>query len=201
LQFPLIIKPIHEHGSIGISTDSVVYTFENLVRKVLELKELYKQPSLVEEYIDGREINAALLGNGKRAKVLPLSEILFTLPDNVPKIVSFDAKWVEGSQEYIHTTGSCPADLPAEVAEKIRKLAKKAYYIIGARDYCRVDFRVRDNIPYILEVNANPCINPDGAGFVRSANAAGLSYHEVIYEILQTSMRRSLVHSKEEAKA
>lgn len=201
INYPVIVKPIHEDGSIGISSDSVVRDFQELKKKVEEILDLYKQPVLVEEYIDGREINASVIGNGKNIEVLPLSEITFNnFPENIPKILSFDAKWMEDSVEYKNTIGKCPAELDENLTNKIIELAKKAFRCTGCKDYARVDFRIRDNEPYVIEVNPNPCINPQGAGFIRSANSAGYSYNDIIYKILKISLDRykisMIMHNK-----
>jgi len=189
LRFPLIVKPVHEDGSIGITEDSIVYDNNQLRKKVEDVINNYKQPALVEEYIDGREINAALLGNGK-LEALPLSEIVFNFPNGAPKIVSFEAKWLEDSEQYKNTVGKCPAELPDEVKDKIATTAKKAFRVAKCSDYGRVDFRIRGKDIYVLEVNPNPCINPSGAGFIRSANAAGLSYDAVISRIVDIANAR-----------
>jgi len=190
LRFPLMVKPLHEDASIGISSSSVVHDDSQLMTKVNYILESYKQPALVEEFIDGREINAALLGNGNDTPVLPLSEIIFDFPDGVPKIVSFEAKWIENSMQYKKTTGRCPAELPEKIREKIISSAKRAFTIMGCRDYARVDFRIRGEDVFVLEVNPNPCINPHGAGFIRSANAAGYSYDELINSIAELAIAR-----------
>jgi D-alanine-D-alanine ligase len=190
LGFPLIIKPVHEDGSIGINSDSVVRNNADFEKKVKEIIELYKQPALAEEYIDGREINAAVLGNGDNNQVLPLSEIIFDFPEDVPKIVSFEAKWVEDSMLCKNSVGKCPADVPEQVKARIIDIAKKAFLAMGCSDYGRVDFRLRGEELFVLEVNPNPCINPNGAGFIRSANAAGLDYDAVISKIVEIAMSR-----------
>ncbi|HJX06274.1 MAG TPA: ATP-grasp domain-containing protein [Candidatus Nanoarchaeia archaeon] len=193
LSFPLIIKPVHEDGSIGITSDSVVKDEENLHKKIQEIIEVYKQPALVEEYIDGREINVALFSNGHGIQALPLSEVVFEFPEEVPKIVSFDAKWVDDSLLNKNSVGKCPADVPEHLKEKLIELGKKAYQALGCSDYGRVDFRMKGEEIYALEVNPNPCINPQGAGFIRSANAAGYSYDDIINKILMIAVERNKV--------
>jgi len=190
LSFPLIIKPVHEDGSIGINSDSVVNNEEEFNRKVQEMLEVYKQPALVEEYIDGREINVALISNGEKLQALPLSEIIFEFPEGVPKIVSFEAKWVDDSLLNKKSIGKCPADVPEQVKERIIELAKKAFLAMGCSDYGRVDFRLRGDELYVLEVNPNPCINPNGAGFIRSAVAAGYDYDGIINKIVEIASER-----------
>lgn len=193
LAYPLIVKPVHEDGSIGITNESVVFGSRQLQRLVTKVQRLYKQPALVEEFIDGREINVAIIGHGEHAHVLPLSEIVFTLRPGLPKIVSFEAKWVPDSHAYCHTDNACPADLDPETAAAICAIGARAYQIMGCEDYARVDIRLRGTAPYVLEVNPNPCINPDGAGFIASANAAGFSYNGIINEILASALSRASV--------
>lgn len=190
LKYPLIIKPVHEDGSIGINSDSVVNDDASFEKKVKEILEVYKQPALVEEYIDGREINVGILGNGKGIEALPLSEIMFDFPEGVPKIVSFEAKWIEESMLCKKSIGKSPADVPEHIRNRIVELAKKAFLAMGCADYGRVDLRLRGEELFVLEVNPNPCINPDGAGFIRSANAAGYSYDDIINKIVELALKR-----------
>ncbi|HTQ44975.1 MAG TPA: hypothetical protein VMI75_19580, partial [Polyangiaceae bacterium] len=99
LPFPLIVKPVREDGSVGISNESVVRSREELARTVDAVSARLRQACLVEQFIDGREFNVAMLGH-PTPRVLPLSEIDFTaLPDGAPRIVSYDAKWSSGSVE------------------------------------------------------------------------------------------------------
>jgi D-alanine-D-alanine ligase len=190
LGFPLIVKPAYEDGSIGIELDSVVRNDDELRHKVKEVLSTYNQPALVERFIDGREINVAIIGNRKNLYVLPLSEIMFDFPDNLPKIVSFKAKWVEDSMQYKGTVGKCPAEVPKHLHDKLAEAAKKAFKVTKCKDYARVDFRVKGDEIYALEVNPNPCINPNGAGFVRSAKAAGYAYDDMINKILELATSR-----------
>ena len=190
LQFPLIVKPIHEDASIGINVDSVVNNEVDLKKKVQYVLDNYDQPALVEEYIDGREVNASILGNGENLEVLPLSEIIFDLPEGVPRIVDYASKWVEESEMYQKTNGTCPADLPPAMEALIRKTAIQSYQATGCRDYARVDFRITDDKVYVLEVNPNPGINID-SGFFRSISHFGLTYPQMIEKILDLAVIRT----------
>jgi len=189
LRFPLIVKPVREDASVGITVDSVVTSEHDLLNQVEFILKNYHQPALVEEYIDGRELNLAIIGNGAGAQVLPVSEILFSLPQGCPKIVSYEAKWVVESDGYQKTRGVCPADLDSELEIRMRRIALKAYRLLGCRDYARVDFRLKGERPYLLEVNPNPGINLD-SGFVRSAGTAGMSYEVLIRRILSEALSR-----------
>lgn len=188
LDFPLIVKPIHEDASIGIKDESVVYNEEKLRERVKHVIKEYKQPALVEEFIDGREFNIGIIGD---KEILPISEITFDgLPENKPKIVNYDAKWKEDSIDYKETKRSCPAKVDEELAKKLKNLALKAAELFNCKDYFRVDFRVdKNNRPYILEVNQSPDISED-AGLFAMAKAKGYSYKELIDKIIKSAMQR-----------
>jgi D-alanine-D-alanine ligase len=190
LNFPMIVKPSREDASIGIENSSVVRDIESLRQRVAFVVKTYNQPALVEEYIEGRELNVAIIGN-ERPMILPISEIDFSkLPPNYPKIVTYNAKWVEGTAEYIGTVGTCPAKLPSEVEQQVRDIARHAYTLMEIRDYARVDIRLdASNTPYVLEVNPNPDISRD-TGFARSALAAGMSFEDMIEKIIETALER-----------
>lgn len=190
LEFPLIVKPLHEDGSIGIKEDCVVRTEERLREKVEFIIKNYRQQTLVEEFIEGREINVGILGNINHT-ILPLSEIIFDdLPKDFPAICSYEAKWHKESTFYRKTPPRCPADLPPPLGAKIKAYALDAYAILGCQDYCRIDFRIdKENNPYILEVNPNPDISKD-AGLALMAKAAGIEYEGLIERIVDFALQR-----------
>jgi D-alanine-D-alanine ligase len=188
--FPAIVKPSQEDASLGIESDSIVDNVAALKKKVRSIFRTYDQPALVEEYIDGRELNVAIIGN-KQPIALPISEIEFgALPSHLPRIVTYKAKWIQGSVEYEGTDGVCPAHLVPEVETKVRNLAQQAYRIMGCRDYARIDLRLDKNEnPYVIEVNPNPDISDD-AGFARSARAYGLTVEQTIAKIVEYALER-----------
>jgi D-alanine-D-alanine ligase len=187
LSYPVIMKPISEDGSIGISELSVVDNYRQLRKQFGFLVNVYKQDILVEEYIEGRELNAAVLGG----KILPISEICFdTLPDGLPKIVTYDGKWMEGSTYYENTKPVCPANLDDETKSEIEKTALAAYEAINCRDYARVDIRLsKKGVHYVIEVNPNPDISSD-SGFARAAAAKGMSHEELLSTIANFALNR-----------
>jgi D-alanine-D-alanine ligase len=191
MKYPLIVKPSREDASVGISDESVVYNFGELKKRVRYIFQEFDQPALVEEYIEGRELNVALLGY-KKPVILPVSEIDFSgLTKDMHKIVSYDAKWMHGTVAYEGTKGLCPAKLPADTETKIKDIALRCFRIIGCRDYARVDFRLdADGEPYVLEVNPNPDISDD-AGFARSARTYGLTFVETVGKIVESVLERS----------
>lgn len=198
-KFPLIVKPSREDASIGIENKSVVYNDNELKTRIEFILDEYKQPALVEQFIDGREINVSVVGNIEKDEndliVFPISEIDFSdMPDDYQKIVSYNSKWMYKTVEFAGTKAVCPAkNISHELEKTIKETAKKVYKIIGASDYARVDFRVKDNIPYVLEMNPNPDISSDvdeDTGFTRSGKAYGWSYEELIQNIIKYACAR-----------
>ncbi len=196
LSYPLIVKPLREDASVGIDQSSVVTDEGRLMGRVEYILRTYKQPALVEEYIDGRELNVAIIGNPPNIEVLPISEIFFDLQEGKYRIVDYGAKWLEGTEEFKGTKGICPTDLDRETEERVKGLALKAYRLLGCRDYARVDFRVGKDGPMVLEVNPNPGLNSD-SGFARSALAKGLTYQDLVRTILDHAMRRTALTLKQ----
>ncbi len=199
MKFPLIVKPLHEDGSVGIDQDSVVLNEEKLRARVAYVIKTYRQPALVEEFVDGRELNVAIMGNPPDLEVLPISEIIFNMKEGNHKIVDFNAKWVATSETYKSTVGVCPAELDKDLEQRVKDIAVRAYILTRCRDYARVDLRVRDGVPYVLEVNPNPGLDHDG-GFARSARASGLDYNQMIKKILQLAVVRTKARSKERSR-
>ena len=187
LKFPVILKLAREDASIGISELSVVNNLDALKERLEYLFTNFNQEVLIEEYIDGRELNVAILGD----QILPISEIRFDgLPEEFPKIVTYEAKWSPESVYYKNTVPRCPAPLDDSLRQKIEKMALEAYDAMECRDYARVDIRLNQrNVPYVIEVNPNPDISPD-TGFVRSAAAAGIGYDELLFKISTFALKR-----------
>lgn len=187
LKFPVIVKLLNEDASIGISENSVVYNFVNLLKRVKYLKDNFNQPTLIEEYIDGREFNVAILGD----EILPISEIVFeSLPAHLPKIVTYEAKWSENSIYYKNTIPRCPASIKTGIKKRLEKTAYEAYKALECRDYARIDIRLsKKNVPFVIEVNPNPDVSSD-AGFARAAYAAGINYEELLFRIAMLAANR-----------
>jgi D-alanine-D-alanine ligase len=193
LKFPVILKLLKEDASIGISEYSVVNSYEEINKRIKFLFKTYKQDVLIEEYINGRELNVAILGED----ILPVSEIDFTgLPKDFPKIITYEGKWAPESIYYKFTNPVCPANINNSLKEKLSAIAKKAFRIMSCRDYARVDIRVsKSGTPYVIEVNPNPDIST-GAGFSRAAAAAGMSYPELLRTILSYAFERKIYSAK-----
>jgi D-alanine-D-alanine ligase len=187
LTYPLILKLLNEDASIGISEYSVVSDFKSLNKHLQFLQKTYKQDILVEEYIEGRELNVAILGR----TVLPISEIIFKgLPEGLPRIVTYDGKWMKESIYFRYTNPRCPAKLNKKTLKKVEEVALAAFAAMNCRDYARIDLRLdRANKPYVIEVNPNPDISTD-SGFARAASAAGIEYPELLFRISQLALSR-----------
>ena len=180
--FPAFVKPIAQDASIGVSDRAVVHCESELRAQVNYVIKEMGEAALAEEFIEGREFNVAIWGN-KPPCILPLAEIDFSrIRDPYRQIISYAAKWDESTFEYHHTYPDCPAIVDEPLAQQIRSVALKAYKLLGCRDYGRVDLRVRDGRPYILEVNPNCGIAPD-AGFVREARAGGYEFGAMVEQI------------------
>ena len=196
LKFPVILKLLNEDASIGISEFSVVKNFNSLKKQLKFLFETYKQDVIIEEYIIGRELNVAVLGD----KVLPVSEIEFKgLPEGMPKIVTYDGKWIADSVYYDNTKPKCPAKLNLRTRRTVEETAIASFEALNCRDYARVDIRLSENgTPFVIEVNPNPDISTD-SGFARAASAAGITYDELLNTIANFALLRKKNDTKTKA--
>jgi D-alanine-D-alanine ligase len=188
LKYPIFLKPLREGSSIGISVRSLVSNENELKKEVKEIIDRYKQPVLAEEYVDGREFTVALIGN--KPEVLPLIELDFSLlPDNTPKFDCYEVKWYLDDDKI-----RCPANIDANLAKKINKIAVKTFKVLDCRDLCRIDIRLDDNgVPNVLDVNPLPGLTPDpkeNSRFPKACYTAGMSYREIIGRILFSAIER-----------
>ena len=193
--FPLrgryIIKSTWEHASIGLGEDSVVEARDShqLLGMLQERRAGLGGEGFAEVYIEGREFNTSLLASPEGPEVLPAAEMHFEgYPPEKLKMVDYRAKWDEDSFECRHTRRSFDfqgSDHPLLCS--LAELARRCWDLFELRGYARVDFRVdEENRPWVLEINANPCLSPD-AGFMAAAARAGISYRRVVERILQDS--------------
>lgn len=189
--FPIIVKPLYEDGSLGISKESVVFDDEALARRMQYVIEKYHQPALVEEFIDGRELNVGLVEMNGKTRVLPISEIDYSeFPEGFPKICGYEAKWVTESVEYQKSKPVCPAPLEWVMEKRVEHIALRVFRLFGCRDYARVDIRIdRDGKIYVLEVNPNPDISPQ-SGMTRAIKVQGMTYMEFIGGLIERALQR-----------
>jgi len=187
LSFPLIVKPACEGSGFGIYKDSVVHNQSQLRKKVEFLLSKYQPPVLVEEFIEGREFTVGILGNGQDKRVLPIMEINFDdVPEEFGKFYTFEVKTkLDDKTKYF-----CPAPISKELEHKIKEAASKAFDSLGCRDISRVDVRVRDNQPYIIEINSLPGLKPTYSDLPKMALKAGLEYRQLIFLLLEGAIKR-----------
>jgi len=183
LGHPLIIKPVAEEASVGI-TDASVQTFHDAA----SLKEALAGGYLfAETFIQGREFSVSVLAFDEEMIVFDPAEMLFIdYPCDKPAIVGYEAKWEESSFEYIHTQRTFSfSQEDGPLLRTLQELSRKAFLLFGGKGYARVDFRVDEGgDPFILEVNLNPCIAQD-SGFVAAAQRSGYTYDQMIAMIIK----------------
>ena len=196
LGYPCIVKPRSEDASHGLSDRSVAYDFASLKEQVANISNFYGGQALVEEFINGREFNLTVLGNSK-CTALPVSEIDYSLPPVMPRILTFAAKWEPDSLYFQGTKVICPAKIEAENRERITGTALEAFRLLGCRGYARVDMRLDEKGRlHVIEVNSNPDISP-GSGAVRQAEAAGMTYTQFIDKIVQLALKKEYGDSQD----
>ena len=184
-----ILKPVWEDGSVGISDQSVI---SGDSPDILSLLADLDKKLFFEEYIHGREFNLSLLEGPEGPEIFPPAEIKFiNYPSGKPHILNYASKWDEDSFEYINSVRSFDFGREDEkVLAELKKISYQCWNALELSGYARVDFRVdKYNCPFVLEVNANPCISPD-AGFMAAANVAGLDYPDVIKRIINVALSR-----------
>ena len=192
LPFPLIVKPTREDASVGISRYSVVHDRAQLERQIDEIERTLGQPALVERYVEGRELYVSLIESpGQGPEPLPMHEVDFSdMPDDRPRIVSYEAKWQPSSLEYAGTRSVRARPLAESVRQQCEEVARAAFVALELRDYARVDLRLApDGQPYVIDVNPN-CDLSDGAGVSRAASFGGLSYPELIERVCLAALAR-----------
>ena len=203
--FPYIVKPISEGSSKGIRNSSFVTSLDALNREIERIVTEYAQPAMIEEFLPGREFTAAVLGNGKNAKVLPLVEInLGELPPEANGIYSYEAKWIYDVAEKPLNIFTCPADVSDKLRDEIENVVLSAYDVLDCRDWSRIDVRLdsrgRANI---IEVNPLPGILPnpeENSCYPKAARAAGLTYEAMLLSVLKSGCERYGIPFKFEPK-
>jgi D-alanine-D-alanine ligase len=191
IAFPLIVKPVSEDGSIGINADAVVNSVKELMERVEYIQNEFDSPALIEEYIEGREIYAAILGSYEHAQTLPLVELdLSRLPKGTPKIASYDVKFEKDTQAHKLTKSHLATDLDEETVNRLQETALAAYHAVKLRDYGRIDMRLTEKGEvYVIEANPNPWLSSKQE-FAMAAKASGRSYTQLIGEIVELAMQR-----------
>ncbi|MBL8858594.1 MAG: ATP-grasp domain-containing protein [Planctomycetes bacterium] len=189
LRMPLIVKPLSMDASIGISPTSIVSNEKDLMKRVAMIHDKVKDDALVEEFIDGREFNVAVIGN-LHPIALPPMEIDFSgLPERAARILDSRAKWDEDSVRF-KGTRAVLADIPTDLKLRLEEIALAAFRALHVRDYGRVDLRVdADGNPYVIEVNAS-CYLEQTSEFATAAAAGGIPYQALILRLVDGAVER-----------
>jgi D-alanine-D-alanine ligase len=190
LNFPVIVKPAREDGSIGIEFSAVVSSIKELLERIDWLHANFDSPVLVEEYIEGREMYVGVIGNDS-PQALPVIELdLSKLPEGTPRIAAAEVKWGKGTKAYRDTKSAVATDLPEEAVGALQKTAIAAYQALELRDYGRVDMRLQpDGRVQVIEVNPNPWLS-SRAEFAMAARKSGRTYPQLIEEIVELAQAR-----------
>lgn len=188
-----IVKSVWEHASLGLDADSVVRVerAESLLEAIDAREPSLGHEAFAELFIDGREFNIAILEDERGPRVLPIAEMAFVdWPADRPRIVSYDAKWGEGSFEFVNTVRRFDSVEP-DLARELERVALRSWSALGMRGYARVDVRTdARNRVWTLEVNANPCLSPD-AGYVAACARAGGSLASAAETLVGAAVRSS----------
>jgi D-alanine-D-alanine ligase len=190
LRFPVIVKPVDEDASVGITEESVVRDPRSLARRVARLHQEFSTDALVEEFIVGREVYAPILGNGSASIVLPLLEWPLRSGHGFG---SWAAKWRPKHRDYQRCANVFAENIPEAVVERIRRDAVAAYRALKLTDYGRIDIRLdADGTPWFLEVNPNPFFD-EAAEMAQAASAVGLDYAALSDRVMEHALARHRV--------
>ena len=187
LPYTAIVKPAWEGSSKGIRGKCVVDNPEDCAAAVSRLRQGHAQPILVEEYIEGDELTVGVIGNDPPRVI----GVMRVVPQQPTERFVYSLEVKRDWQRLVHY--ECPARLPAGCLKAVENAALKAYAALGCRDVSRVDFRLRDGIPYFLEVNPLPGLNPESGDLVILARLSGWTYEQLIGGVFQAALDRNMV--------
>lgn len=196
-----IFKPINEDASIGIEEDCVyrISTEEQLQFIIDDKEKKTGKKYFAERYIDGREFNISIINNFGKPLVLPPAELVFTnYEEDEFKIASYSAKWSEDSNQYKNSNRCFEFSVKDMLLLKsLESICLKCWDIFNLTGYARVDFRVdKFNNPWVLEINANPCISPD-SGFIAAAQKKGFTYKDILERIISDITFREVIYKSD----
>lgn len=186
-----IFKPVSEDASIGITSENLKdLTSSSEADEAIEyFEKKYKIPFFCEKFIDGREFNVSVIGSNGEPRVFFPAEMIFFQDGHENRILCYDSKWNEGSEKYDQSRRTFDlGDEDRKLIKRLKMICEKCWKIFKLSGYARVDFRVDSkNTPFVLEINANPCLSPD-SGLFAAAQNEGISYDQLINIILMESL-------------
>lgn len=187
--FPAIVKAVREHCSISLCPESVVLNRQELEARISHILENYRQPALVEDFIDGREFHVPLWGNGQ-ISMLPVVEMDFSaFRDIHDRLCTYDSKFIPASRHYNVIETLIPAPLEPDQLALLERVCLDTYRAVGCRDYARLDVRMRDGVFYVLDVNPNADLDCE-ASIACAAEQAGFTYPDMLNHLVRLAARR-----------
>jgi len=188
-KFPLLVKPVKEEASYGISQASFVTSDEQFKERVAFIHDSHDSDVIAEEYIEGRELYVSVMGNAKLT-VFPIRELVFReVPPNEPKIATYKAKWDEEYRKRWGLQNQFPEGLEPALIAQIEETCKRIYRLLTIEGYARIDLRLTAaNEIYFIEANPNPILAED-EDFAQAAAKAGLTYPQLIDRIIRQAMK------------
>lgn len=194
LKFPLIVKPVAEGSSMGITNDSVVYNETALKKQLRKIWKVFNEPALIEPYLDGREFSISMLGNPP--VILPIIESNHKiLPKKYLPFDSYEVKWFFEEEGHAGDYLICPAKIDKVLEDNIKNICYKVWQVLNVVDWCRIDIRCDkfDN-PYVLEINSPAGITPPEVSmssyFPICARAEGIDYEGLLKKIIESALKR-----------
>jgi len=187
--FPAIVKPSREHCSLTISEKSVVYDTSTLRAQIRLVNNELKQPALVEDFIDGREFHVSVWNNDPPEMLPPVEMDFSAFKEARKRLCTYDSKFLPGSEHYEKIETLIPAPLDEKLLKKLEKAALATWKGFGCLDYARLDFRLRDDKFYLLDINPNNEISID-TSFSLAAEMASYSYGQMAKRIVMMAAER-----------
>ena len=187
--YPAIVKATNQHGSYGIDHDAVVDDAQQLQQRVEYVVNKFNSPALIEEFVDGREFQVTVWGNTE-PEVLPSVEVVFAGARAArDRVYTYEIKFDANAPVNYNVSFVCPAMLTPELRQRLAQVSVQAYHAMHCRDYARVDLRVRDEEPLVIDVNPNPDINSESLMII-AAEVTGLTYDQVVTRIAAFAAER-----------
>ncbi|MCL4360248.1 hypothetical protein M1555_03290 [Patescibacteria group bacterium] len=188
--YPVIVKPPREHCSVGLTSSSVIWEKETLDVRIADLRRQFGSPVYVEEFIRGHEFQVTVLDRPEGLAVLPPAEIVFDKGAR-DAFLTYAGRWDEASDDY-RASRVVLAALSPKLKRRIEDISRTTFRSLGFRDYARIDMRSRGDEAYILEANSNPGLgDSDEYGMTVSYKAVGMTFADVVWEIVGSCLRRN----------
>jgi D-alanine-D-alanine ligase len=184
LSLPVVVKPVWEGSSKGIRRHALIEDPSQLAPAIVRIWQQYHQAALIEEYIAGEEVTVGIIGNDP-PRVLGVMRII---PKSDPERFLYSLEVKRSWQDQVDY--EAPARLPPPVYHALERDALTAFQTLGCHDLARIDFRLRDGVPYFLEINPLPGLSPTSGDLCYLAYRVGWTYEQLLEAILHAAARR-----------